>query len=234
MSERLNLTKLNIIQVGTKLFLEKGYSATSPKMICDELGISPGNLTYYYPTKEHLLAVLIEMLAKFQWETVQSYINDGETPITALCLELTAMAAICEESEIARDLYISAYTGAIPLSIIRQNDAERAKRVFAEFRSDWNEEDFAEAEILVSGIEYATLAVTEGSPALEARIAGAMNAILNVYGVPQERRLKKLKRALKLDYRRFGREMLEGFKGYVNEITEKNKINFALGKECEI
>ncbi len=42
---KVRTTKLDIIKCGTTMFLEKGYSATSPRLICEELDISTGNLT---------------------------------------------------------------------------------------------------------------------------------------------------------------------------------------------
>ena len=59
---RVNTTKYEIIQLATKQILEKGYSATTPRAICEELELSTGNLTYYFPTKEHILAVLVQMM----------------------------------------------------------------------------------------------------------------------------------------------------------------------------
>jgi len=202
------------------MFVEYGYSKTSPKMIAKELDISLGNITYYFPTKEHLLAILIEMLAKYQWRAAKDAVDDGESDITALCFELTAMAVMCEESEVARDLYIAAYTKQMALDMVRTNDVKRAKEVFAGVCPDWTDEQFRQAELLVSGIEYATLRTTSDSPPLETRIAGAMNSILAIYNVPEERRRMKVERALSLDYRKFGREVLQGFVKYVADTTE--------------
>lgn len=215
-----DLTRHEIIQAATRMFLEIGYSSTSSRALCSELGISPGTFTHYFPAKEDILAVLIGMLADFHWKTVTETVNEGETAITAICLELTAMAAMCEESEIARDIYISAYTLPKPLDIIRKNDAKRAKIVFAEFCVGWSDEMFAEAETLVSGIEYATLMKTSTSAPLETRISGAMNTILNVYNVPIDRRKRKIEKSLGMDYRMLGRKMLSDFKQYVSEMTE--------------
>lgn len=221
------LAQLEIVQQAVTMFFDKGYSDTSPKAIAKELGISPGGITYYFPSKTQLLAVLIELLADFQWKTVQEVVTDGETPITALCFELTAMAAMCEENEIARDLYISAYTNTIPLEVIRKSDKERAKKVFAEFCPDWTDEMYAEAEVLVSGIEYATLMTTADSPSLELRIAGAMDKILSIYNVPEERRKMKIDKALRLDYRCYGQNLFENFKKYVFELTEQSFEDWA-------
>lgn len=215
-SRNRNATKAEIVRTAINFFLEKGYSKTSPKTMCDELNISPGTLTYYFK-KEELLALLIEMLAEFQWQTFQDIVNDGETPITALCLELTAMAAMCEDNAVAKDLYISAYTNEISLNVIQQSDMKRAKSIFAEACRDWTEEQFAEAEMIVSGIEYTTLIVTKSSPPLETRIRGAMNSILALYGIPKERRNKKIGIALSMDYHLYGKKILEDFKEYVHQ-----------------
>lgn len=228
---KANLTQLDILQTAIKMFLENGYSATSPKVVAQALGLSPGNLTYYYPTKEHLLAVLIELLSEFQWKTVRETVNDGETPITALCFELTAIAAMCEENEIARDIYLSAYTSHRSLGIIRKSDAERAKKVFAEFCPMWTDSMYAEAETLVSGIEYATLMKTSDSPPLEMRIAGAMKTILGIYNVPPERIKMKTEKALSLDYLKYGRQLFDNFKKYVFEITEKSFDDLVKNRE---
>ena len=154
---RVNSTKLEIIRVATNMFLEKGVTATTAKNISDELGISTGNLTFHFPTKEHILAELVELLCDFQGKMMELEAKEGVSSIMAICLEFATMAAICEEDEIAKDFYISTYKSPMCLAIIRKNDIRRAKQVFKEYCSDWSDERFEEAEILVSGIEYSTL-----------------------------------------------------------------------------
>ena len=202
------------------MFLERGYSATSIKAISEEINISAGNLTFHFPTKEHMLSVLVEMLCEFQWSMMEHAADEGNSSLLAQCLELTAMAVICEESEIGRDFYISAYTHPTPLNIIRRNDAEKARAVFGEYCSDWSDIKFREAETLVSGIEYATMMKTSGSAPLDVRIAGAVGAILLIYGVPEEIRERKIQKVLATDYRALGRRVLEEFKDYVNGFDE--------------
>jgi len=92
--KRVSATKLDILKVVSRIFLEKGYTATTSRMICEELEISTGNLTYHFPTKEHILAVLVELLCEFQDEMMEQSIDEGKTSLMALCMELTAMAAI--------------------------------------------------------------------------------------------------------------------------------------------
>lgn len=220
---RVNTTKIEIVQTATRMFLERGYTETSLKAICDELDISTGNLTFYFPTKEHLLALLVKMLCRYQWEMMEQAADEGKTSLMALCLELTAMAASCEESEIAKDFYLSTYTHPMTLDIIRKNDTEKARQVFGkEYCSTWKDQNFREAELLVSGIEYATMMTTESSAPLDVRIAGAIGAVMLIYNVPEEIRKMKINKVLATDYRGLGRQILRGFIEYTEGLDEED------------
>ena len=215
------LTRLEIVEEASKQFLEKGYSNTTVSSIAKALEMSTGNLTFHYPTKEHLLTQLVDILCKFNWKQMEKEADEGISSILAVCLELTAMTGACEDDAVIRDFFLSAYASPMCLGVIRRNDAERAKAVFASYRPDWTNEQFAEAEILVSGIEYATL-MTAGDPVpFETRVAGAIHNILGIYGVPGEMREIKLKKVFAMDYRNIGKQALQDFKKYVVRTNEK-------------
>ena len=215
-----NLTKLTIIQKATELFLREGFSRTTAARLCKELGISTGNLTFYFPTKEHVLDVLVEMLCEFQWQMMEEHANEGQSSLLAYCLELATMAAICEESETMRDFYLSTYTLPMTLQTIRANDLEKTKRVFRPFHPDWSEEQFLEAETLVSGIEYATLMTTEPCAELDERVRGALNAVMLLYDVPAEVRRTKIGKILSMDYRAVGKQIKDAFLRFTEVTTE--------------
>ena len=161
------------------------------------------------------------MLCNFQWALMKQHVEEGESLLMAICLELTSMAAICEENELTKDFFISAYTHALTLEIIRKNDAQRAKLVFAEYCPGWSDRQFAEVETLVSGIEYATLMTTDGSVPIDMRISGALNSIMMLYQVPEEIRRQKIQRVLAMDYRAIGCTVLQEFMAYIEETNEQ-------------
>ena len=216
--KRINATKMEIIRVASKMFLEKGYSKTTAKSICDVLEISTGNLTFYYPTKEHMLAVFVRMLCDYQWKMMEKEKTEGNGSVMAVCMELTEMIIMCHEDEIVREFFLAAYTSPMTLEIIRENDAGRAKEVFGEFNPEWTDQQFVEAEILVSGIEYASLIPMEEPISLELRIAGAVDAVLKVFNVPEELRQKKIRRMQELDCRKIGKRALKELKKYIEDI----------------
>ena len=215
------LTKLEIVQEASRQILQKGYSAASITAISKALGMSPGNLTFYYPTKENLLAALVDLLCSFQWKRMEEEADEGYSSIMAICLELTSMASACEDDPVIKDFFLSAYSSPVCLEIIRRNDADRSRKVFDAYRPDWTEEQFAEAEILCSGIEYATL-MTAGDPVtMETRISGALNNILGIYGIPEQTRQTKIKKVFAMDYRNLGKQVLQEFREYVEQANEQ-------------
>lgn len=215
------LTKREIVTEATKQFLEKGYTSTSVNAVAKALNISQGNLTFHYPTKEHLLAVLVDILCDFQWKLMEREADDGISSVMAICLELTSMASACESDPAIRDFFLASYASPMCLDIIRRNDAKRAKAVFGTYRPDWTDEQFAQAEILVSGIEHATLMVAGEPVQLESRITGALESILSIYGVPEEIRKAKLEKVFAMDYVALGRRIPQEFRNYVAGVIEE-------------
>ena len=216
-------TKDKIIRISTRMFLEYGYTASTVKMVCDELGISKGNYTFYFSSKDDILAVLTDWLCKFQWKLIKDEADNGMSSLLALCFELMSMAAACEENEVAKDFFISTYQSPKCLEIIHNNDTARAKEVFAEYCSDWTDEQFREAEILVAGIEHATLNAIDKTVQLETRISGALNVIMTIYNVPEEIRRMKIDKVLAMDYRSIGKRIFKEFKEYVEQRNEKTE-----------
>lgn len=218
---RTALTKIEIVLEATKQFLEKGYTNTTVSAISKGVGISQGNLTFHYPTKEHLLSVLVDILCDYQWQMMKDEAKDGISYIMAICFELTSMTCACEQDEVIKDFFLSAYTSPICLDIIRKNDTKRAKEVFTEYCPDWTDEQFAAAEVIVSGIEYATLMAAGDPVPLETRIESALRSILTIFNVPEDVQNEKLRKSFAQDYMNAGKRVLENFKKYVAERNDK-------------
>ena len=221
MAKRRATTRAEIIKVATEMYLENGYSNTTTKAICDRIGISTGNLTFYFPTKEHLLDILVEMVCDFQWDLMKKTVEEGNTSLMAYCLELITMAAACDQDEIVKDFFVSAYKHPMTLETIRRNDIEKAKMVFGSFHDGWDDIHYIEAETLVSGIEYGTLMTTGDSAGLKARIHGALRTILGIYLVPKDVALMKIEKATSLNYREIGMNTLKQFREFVFNIDEQ-------------
>ena len=218
-----DLTKLEIIRVATRMFLEKGYSKTTIKAISDELGMSTGNLTFWFPTKEHILAEMVKELCAFQIYTEVEKKDREYALLIDYLFELTMFASVCEENPNIKDLVIASYTQPLPLAVIRANDTERSKRTFAEFCKEWSETEYIQAENVASGIECAMF-MTENAQKLtfEQRVTSSLDAIMKVYEVPKEIRQSVLKEVMAMDYRSSGNHVFEEFCSFVEQKMKDN------------
>lgn len=219
--DRGELTRNEIIRVAANRFLNDGYTKTTVASMAKSLNMSTGNMTFYFPTKDHLLAELVDMLGKYQWDLMENEAKDENGSVMAICLELLTIASACEQDEIAKDFFLSSYRSELCMERIRRNDKKRAKEVFKKYCVDWKDEYFEEAEILISGIEYATLFTTPDSAPLEIRVNGALRTILSIYNVPKEIRDEKIKKVLSMDYQKMGMDTLKKFRKYVDKTTEQ-------------
>jgi len=219
--DRAELTRNEIIRVAANRFLNNGYTKTTVASMAKALNMSTGNMTFHFPTKEHMLAELVDMLCKYQWKLMEEEAREGYSSVMAICLELLTIASACEQDEVAKDFFLSSYRSELCMDIIRKNDKERSKAVFRDYCPDWTDEYFAEAGALVSGIEYATLLTTSESAPLELRVGAALRTILSIYNVPKELREQKIRKVLSMDYRAFGLDTLRKFREYVDKTTEQ-------------
>lgn len=215
----VNKTKNAIIRVAIEMFLERGFTNTSVRAIAAELGISTGNITFYFPSKEHLLMVLVEMLCDSQWSMLEQQADEEETALMAFCMETMTVAAACEQNEIARDLFLSVFQSELCRNLLRENHVARAERIFSEYCGDWTHQQFRIAEILVMGIQHAVIIPTDVEIPLSERIAGALNQILSIYGVPENNRAEKIRRILALDYNDIRQRVREGSLRYVDQLN---------------
>ncbi|MBQ3498932.1 MAG: TetR/AcrR family transcriptional regulator [Clostridia bacterium] len=215
--ERKESTRSKILRVSMRMFLEVGYTATTVKAVCDELNISKGNFTFYFPTKEYVLAELVRMLCEFQEKLIDYEADRGVGSVLSICIELMTVAAACEENEIARDFFVSAFQSRMCLDYLRENHVNRAKKLLADYCKDWTHEQFVEAEILVQGIDYATIISNEASVPLDVRISAALNQILGIYNIPVEVRQEKIDRVLAMDCRGLGKRVHAEFTDFVEK-----------------
>ncbi len=212
-------TRYKILLCAAKLFLEKGYKDTYVTTITNMLKISTGNLTFHFPTKEHILAELVKELNLFQQQIAVSNDHTEVSLPGAYLLELVMFASICEENPNIRDLMVAAYTYPLSLEMVRANDTQRAKSVFGEFCPEWTETDFIQAENVVSGIEYAMYR-TENTQQIsfEQRVTSSIDAIMKVYEVPENIRQNIIAEVMSADYRGKGGRIFEEFADYIEDI----------------
>lgn len=220
MARTATTTKYKIMQVASESFMSVGYSNTSPKMIADKLGLSPGNITYYFPSKEHLLAVVVQMLCDFQWKMLETDLDQGYGSVASFCMETMSVAVACDENEVARDFFIATFQSELCRNYLRSNHVKRAKKIFAKECADWTDEQFHQTELLVMGLQYAAIVPTNAVVSVKDRVSGVLNQILSIYNVDEQTRQREIEKVLDKDCRDISKRVLQGFRDFVKKTNE--------------
>ena len=214
--KRVSPLRDEILKKACVLFLERGYTATTIAAISKELDISTGNLTYHFPTKEHLLLDIVNEMCSFQWKRSWKHIGKDASPVLSYALEIAMQTALCEYDDIARDFYVSAYSHPLVLAEIRDWCSSKAKKQFLKYLPEWQEVDYAFAGIHSTGIQLAALlAECNEIVTLHGKIEDTAQSLLKLYNIPEEEYKDAVETVLKMDYVSMGKEMFNDFKKHI-------------------
>ena len=216
-------TRTQILETSLQLFLEKGYSGTYVSVIAKKLNRSTGLLTFWFPTKEHILAELVQKLFEFQWNVEE----EKQDLLAAYLYELALITSVCDENPNIQDLITAAYTHPLSLAIIRDYDTKRAKEIFSKYCPDWKDTDYILAENIASGIECSMLmTVNTENISFEQRVESSLNTIMTLYNVPDDVRKRLLAEVMVTDYRSKGSRVFEEFCNFIEENFFINQEEF--------
>jgi AcrR family transcriptional regulator len=77
-SERAAATREHLLEIGTRLFADRGYEATSIEAVLGEAGVSRGALYHHFPSKEALFeAVYVAAQARVAREVIEEAVGAG-------------------------------------------------------------------------------------------------------------------------------------------------------------
>lgn len=208
----LKETEIKIVACATRLFLERGYTETTHRMISEETGIGLGTITYHFRTKEDLLLLLIEELMDFHLDVIEQAEEKSKDNLFSYATEIAIQIALCENNKKAWDLYHSAYNHPETMLYIKEWAARKNYHLLSEKAPQLREADFRNIENFTSGIELSALS----SPCdryftLEEKIKLTLDLMMKAYNIKDEERAKAIEKVLSLDYEKIAEEMFEKF-----------------------
>lgn len=145
----------------------------------------------------------------------------GFGSIGSICMEMMTVATGCEQSEVARDFFSAVFESEMCRNYLRCNHVERSKTIFAKECEGWTDRDFEQAELMVMGLQYSTLAASDADVPLKDKISGALDKVLYIYQVDEETRKREIDRVMHLDYRGISKRVVEAFIAFVNRTNNE-------------
>jgi len=191
--------RAKLLKIALELYLENGFTNTTNQMIVQRAKCSPGELTHFFGTKENILYEVVGMILPSHQKTMEGD-SDAIPPVVRYALEIAVEIAMCEQSPVVRNLYISAYTLPKTMELIREHSYRKSVSCFGSSLPEWTERDFYETEILNMGIVFAAL-MDECDPryTVKQKVARVIEALLKMYELPKERRKETIDAIVSMD-----------------------------------
>ena len=208
----LTETEIKIIGTATRLFLEKGFSATTHRQIAKESGFGLGTVTYHYRAKEDMLRILIEELMDYHLDVIETSEEKTKDNLFSYATEIAIQIALCENNKKAWDLYHAAYNHPETLMYIKDWAARKNYHLLSELTPNLHEADYRNIENVTTGIELAAfLAPCDRFFTLEDKIRLCLDTMMKAYDISADNREKTIEKVLELDCEKIAEEMFERF-----------------------
>ena len=129
-----------IVEAADQLFYKRGYNQTSFSDIAEVTGIPRGNFSYYFKTKDDILAAVVEARVKHYHEALVSCDNAHDDPRERLLAFIDVMAE-SEDTVVDSGCPI----GSLCTELAKDTDALQSKsREVFELLRDWMSRQFEE------------------------------------------------------------------------------------------
>lgn len=178
-----------VLYAATKLFLEKGYSATSLREIAAAADMNTGSLMHLFSSKEKLLSDLVLYVLEGQFQAAEQLVA-GQTDDKLLiwAVETTLQLYIAESNEHIRELYMASYSLPSTSELIQRTISKKMMHHFADLHPNFEEKDFYEIEIATSGIIRGFMSVPcDIYFTMERKVNRFLEVAFLVYRAPDEK-----------------------------------------------
>ncbi len=192
--------KKRIMSVCVRLFIQKGYHASTVSQIVKEAQISVSSLQNIFHTKEDILNELIEFMLARQFDAAVDLCGEGASGLQVYAAAAAIQLALAERDENLRDLYLEAYSGLGTSDCICQGVAQRLLDTFGKYQPGYTLGNFYNMELGISGIMRGYMSRKCSMHfTFEEKLEYFLAISLRAYQVPEEELAEVLQYIKKLD-----------------------------------
>lgn len=179
--------KQRILAVCVRLFIEKGFKATTMLNIINEANVSAGTFQNIFRTKDGVLKELIDVMFDGQFKTAEGAVKNVQNPVLIYAVEVAVQLAIAESNENLREIYVEAYTSNDISEYLYQKTSVELIKIFKNYNPNWSDSDFYESEIGSAGMMRSyMMRKCDVYFTLKKKIDRFLSMTLNCYNVPDE------------------------------------------------
>ena len=200
-----------VLHTAARLFLQKGYTATTLRQIAKEAGVNIGSVMYLYESKENILCDLVSFVMGGQFaETEKLLAGKTEDMLLFWAAETTLQLYIAESSEHIRGLYLAAYSHSKSSSLIYQYVAEKMQVYFKAYYPEYEFKDFYELEIATGGIIRGFMSVPcDMYFTMQRKVKRYLETAFLVYKAPEQKIQEAINFVSQIDFEAAAPQVIE-------------------------
>lgn len=189
--EQVKDPKRRILITCVRMFIEKGFKATTMLDIIREADVSSGTFQNIFKTKDGVLFELVDFMFKNQFEMARGLSKKQLSPVCVYAVETAIQLAVTECNENLREIYVEAYTQPKLSEYIYQKTSTELSGIFGAYNPDWQESDFYESDIGTAGMMRAFMArPCDKYFTLKRKTQKFLKMSFNAYNVPKDEQEK--------------------------------------------
>lgn len=200
-----------VLHTAARLFLQKGYTATTLRQIAKEAGVNIGSVMYLYESKENILCDLVSFVMGGQFAATEKLLaGKTEDMLLFWAAETTLQLYIAESSEHIRELYLAAYSHSKSSSLIYQYVAEKMQVYFKAYYPEYEFKDFYELEIATGGIIRGFMSVPcDMYFTMQRKVKRYLETAFLVYKAPEQKIQEAINFVSQIDFEAAAPQVIE-------------------------
>lgn len=213
--------KERILYVAAGLFLEKGYTETSLRLLAQQADTDLNAINRLFGCKENILCELVTYVLEEQFRTAENKLQGvTDDPILFYAAETTMQLYMAESREAVRELYLTAYSMQRTMDIIQQMITEKLEKLFRAHLPSLTTKDFYELEIATGGIMRSFMArPCDMYFTMDRKVARFLETTFLVFRVPDEKIKQAIAFVQQFDFQHTVNGIIDRMLEYLRENT---------------
>ena len=214
-------TKSKALHIVAKMFLERGYYATTLRDIANEAEISYSSLINIFGNKEGILAELVAFVLEGQFKATEK-ILEGKTDdkILFYATETTLQLYMAESHEHIREMYAVSYSLPETSRIIYNTITHKLEEIFKDHLPDLDTKDFYCLELASGGIMRSFMTVPcDMFFTMDMKIKTFLETTFRVYLVPEDKIAEAIAFVSQFDFKTIAQAVIDNMLGFLESKT---------------
>ena len=218
---KTDILKSKVLHAAAKLFLERGYAASTVRDIADAAGVNTSAMIRVVKNKENIMCDLVRFVLESQFEATEKMLcGITEDKFLLYAAETTLQLYMAESAEKIRELYNAAYSMPESFAVIMGAITGKLQYIFGDHLPHLAPKDFYELEIATGGVMRGFMTVPcDLYFTIDRKVRRFIECTFRIFCVPQEKIEEAIKFVSQFDYPTIAQNVIDTMLSYLESKT---------------